>query len=129
MQNRGRVLAWVALTIMVIGAVTGASLLRRPRLDPALKGSVKAEAESFKLSRDQKRTDVTGFIDNYNTVPVDVTVRVRGHDYGDNIVADFESGPYRKVGPGKSLEIRATLDLTPVKSVSIDVVEVARSEP
>jgi hypothetical protein len=114
---------------MVIGAVIGASLLRRPRLDPALEGFVKAEAESFRLSGDQKRTDVTGFIDNYNTVPVDVTVRVRGHDFDGNVVAEFESGPYRKVGPGKSLQIRASLDMYPVNSVSIDVVGVARSEP
>jgi hypothetical protein len=125
---RGRVAIGIVAAIVAIAAVVGVSQFRRPRLDPALKGGVQASA-GFVLSLDQKQTDVTGFIDNNNQVPVDVTVRIRGHDYGDNIVADFESGPYRKLAPGVSLPIRATLDLTPVKSVSIDVVEVAPSKP
>jgi hypothetical protein len=126
--RRGRVAARIGVVILAIVAVIGLLSLRRPRLDPALKEGVQTSA-GFRLSLDQKRTEVTGFIDNQNPVPVDVTVRVRGHDFGGNVVADFESGPFRKLAPGSSLPIQATLDLTPVKSVSIDVVEVAPSRP
>jgi hypothetical protein len=126
--GRRRVAAWVGgAAVALAPIVLGVALLHRPRLDPSLKADVHASTAAFRLSSDQKRTEVAGFVDNEGRVPVDVTVRVRGRDYGDNVVADVEVGPIRDLAPGSYRSIRAVLDLTPVKSVSMDVVEVVPS--
>ena len=83
----------------------------------------------FHLASDARRTDVTGYIDNDSDFPVNVIVRVRGFDHGDNLVSDIEVGPYRDLLPGTSQRIGAVLGLTPVKSVTMDVVEVSRHQP
>ena len=66
----------------------------RPRVDPSLAADVQAFTGLRRLSADEKRTEVSGFIENRGRVPVDVKVRVRALDVVGNVVADFESRPY-----------------------------------
>jgi hypothetical protein len=127
-RDRGRARALVVAAVLTVMAWAGLRFWPG-RSDPALAANVRASSIGYRLSANQSQTDVTGSVDNDNAVPVDVTVRVRGIDWGDNVVADFEVGPIRNVEPGASRPIRATLDLTPVRSATIDVVRVVRSKP
>ena len=125
----GRAPAWVGLAVVAALALSIIGLTRRPRVDPTLAADVQAFTGIRRLSADQKRTEVSGFIDNKGRVPVDVTVRIRSRDVVGQVFADFESGPYRNLAPGSSTPIQAILDMTPVESVEIDVVELAPSRP
>jgi hypothetical protein len=98
-------------------------------VDPSLAADVEAFTGLRRLSADGKRTEVSGFIENRGRGSVDVTVRVRGLNVAGQVVADFESGPYRNLAPGSSTPIQTVLDMTPVESVKIDVVELAPSRP
>jgi hypothetical protein len=120
---------WAGLAVIAALALWIIVPHPRPRVDPSLAAYVQAFTGLRRLSADEKRTEVSGFIENRGSVPVDVKVRVRAFDVVRNVVADFESGPYRNLAPGGSTSIQAILNMTPVESVEIDVVELAPSRP
>jgi hypothetical protein len=77
----------------------------------------------IRLSADGRGTDVFGLLDNANSVPVDVTVRVVARDVGGNTVAREEAGRYRGVEPGRTLPVRHWVDATPLETVEFEVLE------
>lgn len=81
------------------------------------------------LSADERGTDVSATIDNPNPVPVNVTVRVRGYDITDRVVVEEIIGPFRHVPPGGPYPIRAHLETTPLKDVTLEAVDIHPSNP
>jgi hypothetical protein len=85
---------------------------------------VQVTVEAVLRSADGHGTDVLGTIQNSNRGPVAMAVRARGYDIGDHVVVERTIGPFRDVGPGKPYPIQAYLDATPLKSVTLEPVEV-----
>ncbi len=115
--------AVLVLAALAIAAVIGGTVAAWPGIDPKLTAGVTATSTGFRPSADGRRTDATASLDNANAVPVDVFVRVQAYDHADRIVSDETIGPILKLAPGESRTIRHSLDLTPVQSVTFDVIE------
>ncbi len=115
--------ALVGLGLAMIG------LVKRPRVDPKLAKDVEAYIGLSRLSTDEKRSEVTAFIDNKGTVPVDVTVRFRALDMAGHVAKEVISGPYRRTAPGSSKSIGVSIDTTPIDTWEIDIIELSPSPP
>jgi hypothetical protein len=98
----------------------------RPRPDPLVRANVRVTSGGFLLSRDERGTDVTGFIENLNPVTVDVTVRARGYDIAGRPVAEATLGPITCAPDGQPYPISVYLDCTPLDSVTLDATSVSR---
>jgi hypothetical protein len=75
-------------------------------------------------SPDQRGTDALATINNPNSVPVDVTIRVRGFDITDRPVIEKTIGPFHNVPAGGNRPIQTYLDATPLRSVTFEAIAV-----
>ena len=118
---------------IVLLAVTCAAALAAWGLTPARKPASGLSAQvipgNFGYSADRRGTDAAATIENSNPVAVDVTVRVRGFDITNRAVAEQTLRPYRNIPPGGTRPIRAYFDMTPLRNVVFEVVEVIPFRP
>jgi hypothetical protein len=120
-----RIWAYIGIAMVAALGLAIVGLSLRSRVDPALAGFVEAYPGVSRLASDQRGTEVTGIIDNKGTVPVDVTVRFRALDVGNNVVSEVESGPHRGIAPGASKTVPVKITATPIERWEMDIVELA----
>lgn len=124
----GRAVTWVLLAI-VAAALAGAWFVSPPRsrVDPTLAADVHVLKVSRRASADGKGNDVSGSVENKSEGPVDVIIRFRGLDALGRVVSVVDSELTRDLPPGSSTTVGATMDLTPVQSVTAEFVELKAS--
>jgi hypothetical protein len=118
----------VGLAVLVVFVVaSGLALTHRPRVDPALAADVRAFPGIRQLSPDARGTDVSGHVENKARVPVDFIVRFRARDIYGRVGAEIESKRYRNLLPDSSTDVKGYFDMTPIETIDVDIVELARS--
>ena len=122
----GRMALASIAVVLAIGAIVWAGRFGR---GPAPKTIVVVTSGIHRLSPDGRGTDAEATIDNPNPMPVDVTIRVRGLDIANRVVAEKTLGPYRGLPPGTARDIRTSFDMTPLASVTFEAVDVAPTDP
>lgn len=127
----GRVVLRIVPPVLIVTAVAAWAILGRGKGggDPRLAANVQVTPGNFGLSPNQQGTDAQATIDNKNSVPVDVTIVVKGIDYGDNVAIERTIGPIRRVAPGTTVPVRTHFTTAPLKAVTFEAIRVEAEAP
>lgn len=122
--GRRLIVLGVGAALLVVASTCALIGIRRIWWPPAPRLSIQISAGICLRSPDQRGTDALASINNPNSVPVDVTLSVRGFDITDRSVVEKTIGPFRNLPAGGNRAVQAYIDGTPLKSVAFEAVRV-----
>ena len=126
--RRWIVIGALAAIVAIVGVIKLGFVLKREwnELGPMAEG-VNLSPGRQTLSADGRGTNVVGSFTNKNRVAVNVTVRVVGLDFQDNVIASEVVGPFNDILPGATRNFTHRVESTPLKSVYFELVDVHES--